>query len=143
MQVIQYLTNEIERQKQENADEEMEIKIYCKRLINAIKFLRELKDKNERQRDILNKTSDVELTNDVVMRELRRECDVIVRNHDSLEKALIRSVEQSRLLREIIYLLDCELSRKGVSYQIDQTNLNLKSDFESVNLKKTNDDDRT
>lgn len=140
LQVIEYLTNEIERQKKENIIEENNVKIYCKRLINGIKFLRQLKQKNAQQCDILDATADVELTNDIVMRELRREYNIITHNHDSLEKSLIRSVEQSRLLREIIYALDCELSRKGVSYQIDQTNLNLKSDFESINLRRKNVD---
>lgn len=132
--MIQFLTDEIGRQKRESAAEESEVKLYCKRLINAIKFLRELRAKNERQQAILDEAADVELTNDAVNRELRREYDVIVRAHDSLEKALIRAVEQSRALREMIYALDCELSRKGVSFQIDQSNLNLKADFETVNL---------
>lgn len=133
---IQFLCDEVATQKKEATLEESEVKVYCKRLINAIKFIRDIKSKNDRQRAILAETVDVQMTNDAVEREMRHEIDVIHKSHDELEKGLLRAMEQSRIIRSIIYALDCELSRKDTSYQIDKVNLDLKSNFDTIELRR-------
>lgn len=131
---IQFLCDEVATQKKDATLEEGDVKVYCKRLINAIKFIRDIKSKNEQQRVILAETVDVQMTNDAVDREMRHEIDVIHKIHDELEKGLLRAMEQSRIIRAIIYALDCELSRKDTSYQIDKVNLDLKSNFDKIAL---------
>lgn len=133
---IQFLCDEVAAQKRDATLEECEVKIYCKRLINGIKFIRDIKSKNDQQRSILAETIDVQMTNDAVDREMRLEIDVIRKNHDELEKGLLRAMEQSRIIRSIIYALDCELSRKDTSYQIDKVNLDLKSNFDTIELRR-------
>lgn len=133
---IQFLCDEVAAQKRDATLEEVEVKIYCKRLINAIKFIRDIKAKNDQQRTILAETVDLQMTNDAVDREMRVEIDVIDKNHGELEKGLLRAMEQSRIIRSIIYALDCELSRKDTSYQIDKVNLDLKSNFDTIELRR-------
>lgn len=133
---IQFLCDEVAEQKRDAILEESEVKVYCKRLINAIKFIRDIKSKNDRQQAILAELVDVQMTNDSVDREMRLEIDVVHRYHDELEKGLLRSMEQSRIIRSIIYALDCELSRKDTSYQIDKINLDLKSNFDTIELRR-------
>lgn len=133
---IQFLCDEVAAQKRDATLEEIEVKVYCKRLINAIKFIRDIKSKNEQQRSILAEIVDVRMTNDAVDREMRLEIDVIQKNHDELEKGLLRAMEQSRIIRSIIYALNNELSRKDTSYQIDKVNLDLKSNFDTIELRR-------
>lgn len=134
LQAVEFLIEEIGKQKKGAIDEEIEVKNYCKRLINAIKFFRELYKKSEQIEKILSGSADVELTNDKVNRELSAEQKEILKRQDELEKMLIQSIEQSRILRSLIYNLDIELSRKGISFEIDKTNLNLKTNFETISL---------
>lgn len=136
MKDIQFLSDELATQKRDATLEEGEVKVYCKRLINAIKFIRDIKSKNDQQRAILSENVDVQMTNDAVDREMRLEIDVIHKNNDELEKGLLRAMEQSRILRSIVYALNCELSRKDTSYQIDKVNLDLKSNFDTIELKR-------
>lgn len=125
---IKFLLNEVLKQKKAVCLEEEAVKIYCKRLFGAAKLLKTLKEKNEKQCDILKENkSGVKLTNDSVDIELRHEMDLVVRNLALLEKTVYQAAEQIRTLRSIIYILDRELQNKGTSLQIDKINLALKS----------------
>lgn len=120
--------DEVLKQKKAISLEEEAVKIYCKRLFGTAKFMRDLKEKNQQQCDILKENkSGVELTNDSVDIELRHEMEIIIRNLSLLEKTVYQAAEQIRLIRSVIYLLDREMQNKGTSLQIDKVNLALKS----------------
>lgn len=136
IQNIQFLSDEIAKRKKDAAIEEDTVKVYCKRVINAIKFLKTIQEKNDQQRKHLNGDS-MKLINDPVDRELQREWSLLKSSQNKLEKALLRLVEQSRLLRTVIYALDSELLRKSTSLEIDKNNLDLRTNFETLQLKKS------
>lgn len=84
---------------------------------------------------IENDRDAVKLINDPVDRELNRENVLLKCNQEKLEKTLLRLIEQARLLRAIIFALDSELLRKSTSLEIDKNNLDLKTNFEALQLK--------
>lgn len=145
IQNIQFLCDEITDRKCEATIEEDTVKIYCKRIISAIKFIKEIQAKNDRQRKLLMEDGDaVKLINDPVDRQLNREMFLVKSIQDKLEKTLLRLIEQGRLLRVIIFALDSELLRKSTSLEIEKNNLDLKTNFEILQLKRLqlNDDNR-
>lgn len=87
-------------------------------------------------------TQHVKLINDPVDRELHCENALLKVNYDKLDKILMHLIEQSRLLRKLIYALDNELSQKNTSLEIDKNNLDLKTNFEvmHLNCEKTTTD---
>lgn len=86
---------------------------------------------------ILRENSEsVQLTNDPVDKQLRFEITAFKTNHEKLDKTLMQLIEQARLLRTVIYTLDNELLRKSTSLQIDKVNLDLRSNFETMQLTK-------
>lgn len=88
---------------------------------------------------MLNEQRDnVELINDPIDRELHRENNLLKCHYDKLDKTLLQLIEQSRLLRAIIYALDNELLRKSASLEIDKNNLDLKTNFEAMRLSGPN-----
>lgn len=134
---IQFLSDEIDNRKRKAAIEENTVKTYCKRIINAIKFIKVIQAKNDKQRKLLMEDGDsVKLINDPVEREMKRECFLLECNQEELEKTLLRLIEQARLLRAIIFALDSELLRKSTSLEIDKSNLDLKTNFETLQLKR-------
>lgn len=114
----------------------MEIKIYCKRILGAIEFLKNVRDKNSQQCQILKENNDIILINDVVDKEIRHEAEILCKNQKLFENFLTEAIEQSRLLHMVIYALDCELLRKGISFKIDKVNLDLKSNYYAMDLMK-------
>lgn len=137
IQNIQFLTDEVAKQKRESSTEEDTVKVYCKRVINAVKFIKTLIERNDQQFKILHDNRDnVQLTNDPVDRQLRIENELFRVSHDKLDKTLKQLIEECRLLRTKIYCLDNELLRKSTSLQIDKVNLDLRSNFETMQLTK-------
>lgn len=135
VQNIQFLTEEIVRKKKEVSIEEETVKLYCKRLINTIKFIKDIQTKTQKQYTILmeDKQKSCEKI-DTVLRELMHEKIELQINCEKLDALLMRLIEMSRLLRAIIYSLDCELLRKSASLEIDQNNLNMQTNFRSMNI---------
>lgn len=128
LQDIQYSLDEISKQKQSTCLEEDALKTYCQRLVNASAFVDELGKKNERQLDILKEETDgIHITNANVDKELKKENEIIESSQDVLKRALAQAFEQMRMLRSVNHSLDRELSNKGTSLHIDQTNLALNS----------------
>lgn len=135
IQHIEFLQQEIAGRKKDASIEEKTVKTYCKRIINAVKLIKDLQEKNQQQTIQLDQQRDnVELINSPVDRELRRENDLLKSNYAKLDKTLMQLIEQSRLLRAIIYALDNELLRKSASLEIDKSNLDLKTNFEAMRL---------
>lgn len=135
VQNIQFLSDEIAGKKKEVSIEEETIKLYCKRLINAIKFIKDIQIKNQTQYTILmeDKQKSCEKV-DSVFRVLAQEKMELQANYEKLDALLMRLIEMSRLLRAIIYSLDCELLRKSTSLEIDRNNLNMQTNFRSMNI---------
>lgn len=135
LQNIQFLTEEISCKKKEVTVEEECVKSYCKRLINAIKFIRDIQEKNQKQLTILNEDCHkVPKNNDHVLRELMYEKVALQSNYDKLDSILMRLIEKSRLLRTVIYALDSELLRKSTSLEIDKNNLDLRTKFTAMDF---------
>lgn len=106
------------------------VKSYCKRLINAIKFIKDIQEKNQKQYTILNEDCHkVPKNNDIVFRKLSYEKAALQTNYEKLDTLLMRLIEKSRLLRAVIYTLDSELLRKSTSMEIDKNNLDLRTNF--------------
>lgn len=135
VQNIQFFTEEIVNKKKEVSIEEETVKLYCKRLINAIKFIKDIQIKSQQQYTILlqDKQKSCEKI-DTVFRELAHEKMELQTNYEKLDGILQRLIEMSRLLRAIIYSLDCELLRKSASLEIDRNNLNMQTNFRSMNI---------
>lgn len=135
VQNIQFFTEEIVNKKKEVSIEEETVKLYCKRLINAIKFIKDIQIKSQQQYTILlqDKQKSCEKI-DTVFRELAHEKMELQTNYEKLDAILQRLIEMSRLLRAIIYSLDCELLRKSASLEIDRNNLNMQTNFRSMNI---------
>lgn len=124
---IQFLLDEAMMQKKEACREEEALKTYRQRLLNAIKFLKEMGVSICQKCIILRENRrGVDMTNDEVDQELKREIIVIRSCQEMLDKTLAETSEQIRRLRATIYLLDRDLSNKGKSYQIDEINLSLR-----------------
>lgn len=137
LQNIEYLLDEVVKQKSNVCLEEDALKSYCQRLMHALQFVIELKKKNERQIEILlEKPNGVHLTNDEIDRELSKEASIIASAEDLLEKALGQASEQLRLLRSTIYALDHELNNKSSSLHIDQSNLALNNNQNQLEYHK-------
>lgn len=135
IQHIEFLQQEIAARKKDASIEEKQVKTYCKRIINAVKLIKDIQEKNIEQTVVLDEQRDnVELINSPVDRELHRENDLLKSNYAKLDKTLMQLIEQSRLLRAIIYALDNELLRKSASLEIDKNNLDLKTNFEAMRL---------
>lgn len=135
VQNIQFLTDEIASKKKEVAIEEESVKSYCKRLINAIKFIKDIQEKNQKQYKILSEDCHkVPKNNDVVFRELTYERVALQTNYEKLDTLLMRLIEKSRLLRAVIYTLDSELLRKSTSMEIDKNNLDLRTNFTAMDF---------
>lgn len=135
VQNIQFLTDEIVNKKKEVSIEEETVKSYCKRLINAIKFFKDIQAKTQKQYTILmeDKQKSCEKI-DSVFRELAHEKMELQTNYEKLDALLMRLIEKSRLLRAVIYSLDSELLRKSASLEIDRNNLNMQTNFRSMNI---------
>lgn len=130
VQNIQFLTDEIVSKKKEVTVEEEAVKSYCKRLINAIKFIRDIQEKNQKQYSILSDDCHkVPKNTDAVFRELTHEKLALQSNYEKLDAILLSLIEKSRLLRAVIYTLDSELLRKSTSMEIDKNNLDLRTNF--------------
>lgn len=135
MQNIQFLAEEVVNKKKEVSVEEETVKTYCKRLINAIKFIKDIQEKNQKLCKILSEDCHkVPQNGDSVWRELMYEKNVLQTNYEKLDKLLLRLIEKSRLLRAVIYALDNELQRKGASLEIDKNNLNLRTNFSALDF---------
>lgn len=132
---IEYLIEEIMKQKKNALIEEEALKTYRQRLQNAIKFLKEMGVKICQECIILRENRlNIDMANDEVDQELKREIIVIENCQILLEKTLDETKEQIRRLRAIIYLLDRDLSNKEKSHQIDKTNLSLRHNQMEMNI---------
>ncbi|XP_031632761.1 tektin-3 [Contarinia nasturtii] len=132
---IQFLTEEISCKKKEVTIEEEMVKSYCKRLINAIKFIRDILEKNQKQYTILSEDCHkVPKNNDHVLRELTYERAALQASYEKLDTVLMRLIEKSRLLRTVIHALDSELMRKSTSLEIDRNNLDLRTKFTAMDF---------
>lgn len=135
VQNIQFLAEEVVNKKKEVSVEEETVKTYCKRLINAIKFIKDIQEKNQKLCKILSENCHkVPQKGDSVWRELMYEKNVLQTNYEKLDTLLLRLIEKSRLLRAVIYTLDNELQRKGASLEIDKNNLNLRTNFSAMDF---------
>lgn len=137
LQNIEYLLDEVAKQKTNVCLEEDALKTYCQRLMNALQFVIKMKKKNDEQIAILEeKPNDVHLTNDEIDKELKWETNIIVSAESHLEKALGQASEQLRLLRSTIYALDHELSNKSSSLHIDMSNLTLNNNQKQLKYRR-------
>lgn len=137
VQNIEYLTEEIASKKKEVSIEEESVKSYCKRLINAIKFIKDIQEKTQKQYSILNDDKHKAPHNsDTVFRELTHEKQELQNNYDNLDTLLMRLIEKSRLLRAVIYTLDSELLRKSASLEIDKNNLDLRTNYRPMEFEQ-------
>lgn len=137
VQNIEFLTEEIIQKKKEVSIEEEVVKSYCKRLINAIKFIKDIQAKSEKQLTILTEDKQKSCERmDTVLRELSHEKMELQTNYRKLDALLMRLIEKSRLLRAIIYSLDSELLRKSASLEIDRNNMNMQTKFHSMNINE-------
>lgn len=132
---IQFLSEEIVSKKKEVSIEEETVKSYCKRLINAAKFIKDVQEKNQKQYDILNEDKHkLPPNSDTVFRALTYEKMVLQTNFEKLDTLLMRLIEKSRLLRAVIYTLDSELLRKSASLEIDKNNLDLRTNYRPMEI---------
>lgn len=132
---IQFLIDEAMKQKKESVQEEEALKTYRNRLLNAIKFLKEMGVTICQKCIIIRENRrGVDMTNDEVDQELRREIVVIRSCQEMLDKCLKECVEQIRRLRATIYLLDRDMSNKSKSYSIDNVNLSMRSNQQQMNI---------
>lgn len=132
---IQFLLDEAMQQKKNALKEDEALKAYRQRLLNAIKFLKEMGVKICQQCIILRENRrGVDMANDEVNQELKREIIVITNCQAMLDKTLSEINEQIRRLRATIYLLDRDLSNKAKSYQIDETNLSLRENQQQMEI---------
>lgn len=135
VQNIEFLAEEIANKKKEVSIEEDTVKSYCKRLINAIKFIKDIQEKNQKQYTILNDDKHKTPQNsDTVFRELTQEKMELLTNYEKLDTLLMHLIEKSRLLRAVIYTLDSELLRKSASLEIDKNNLDLRTNFRPMDF---------
>ncbi|XP_055611083.1 tektin-1 [Uranotaenia lowii] len=124
---IKFLQEEITKQKKDALVEEEALKVYKQRTIDAINTLREIVIPLCQKCIILRETRNgVELVEDEVDKELRKELDVINGAIQLLQKLMDESVEQLRRLRATIYLLDRDLANKEKSVQIDEKNVEMR-----------------
>lgn len=124
---IRFLLDETKKQKKTGIQEEEALKTYRQRLLNAIKFLKEM-GVTICQKCIIMRDNrrGVDMFNDEVDQELKNEIRVIYSCQEMLDRALTETSEQIRRLRATIYLLDRDLSNKGKSLGIDELNLSLR-----------------
>lgn len=117
----------MQTQKKDASREEEALKTYRQRVLNAIEALKKKAEKICQKCIILRENRrGVDLVNDEVDKELKRELTVIVGCQTLLNKTLDETTEQIRRIRASIYLLDRDLSAKDKSLMIDETNLNLR-----------------
>lgn len=135
MDDIQFLIDEAMKQKKDSVQEEEALKTYRNRLLNAITFLKEM-GVTICQKCIIIRESrlGVDMTNDEVDQELRREIVVIRSCQEMLDKCLKECQEQIRRLRATIYLLDRDLSNKSKAFNIDNQNLAMRSDQQQMHI---------
>lgn len=132
---IQFLIDEAMKQKKESVQEEEALKTYRNRLLNAIKFLKEMGVTICQQCIIIRENRlGVDMTNDEVDQELRREIVVIRSCQEMLDKCLRETVEQIRRLRATIYLLDRDMSNKSKSHSIDTLNLSMRANQQQMSI---------
>lgn len=137
LQNIEFLLDEVAKQKTNSCCEEDALKSFCNRLMNALTYVIDIGKKNAGQMNIFKeKPNDVHLTNDEIDRELSKEKGIIDHSQDLLEKALSQASEQLRLLRSTIYALDRELCNKSTSLHIDQSNLILNNNQKQLEYRK-------
>uniref|UniRef100_A0A182KDI9 Tektin-1 n=1 Tax=Anopheles christyi TaxID=43041 RepID=A0A182KDI9_9DIPT len=124
---IQFRRDELQQQKKDAHIEEEALKVYKRRTIDAINTLREIAvPLCQKCIALRERRQGVDLVNDAVDRELRKELDVTEGGIALLEKVLDQCVEQIRRLRATIYLLDRDLADKDRSIKIDAKNLELR-----------------
>lgn len=132
---VQFLLDEAMKQKKAACREEEALKTYRQRLLNAIKFLNEMGVKICQQCIVLRENRRcVDMVHDDADKELKREIIVITSCQAMLDKTLGETNEQIRRLRATIYLLDRDLANKGMSYQIDETNLSLRPNQQQMTI---------
>lgn len=132
---IQFLLDEAMKQKKISCQEEEALKTYRQRLLNAIKFLKEMGVKICQQCIVLRENRrTIDMVNDDADNELKREIIVITSCQAMLDKTLDETNEQIRRLRAQIYLLDRDLANKGKAYQIDEVNLSLRSNQQEMSV---------
>lgn len=122
---IQFLLDEVKRQKQEACKEEEALKIYRNRLLNTKKLLDT--EKITRQCVALReKRIGIDLVDDEVEQELKRELNTFDGCRLVLDETLNQINEQIRRLRASNYLLDRDVFNKDRSYHIDEVNLSMR-----------------
>uniref|UniRef100_A0A1B0G8N2 Tektin n=1 Tax=Glossina morsitans morsitans TaxID=37546 RepID=A0A1B0G8N2_GLOMM len=124
---IRFLCDELNKQKKTALLEDEALTTYRNRILNAIGFLKE-KSLNICQRCLVLREGRlaVDLCEDDVDRNLRRELKVIKGCQCLMDKALKETHEQMRKLRAAMYLLDKDLAQKDKSLLIDEKNLKLR-----------------
>lgn len=130
---IRFLCDELNKQKKTALLEDEALNTYRCRILNAISFLKE-KSLAICQRCLVMREGrlGVDLCEDEVDRNLRRELKVIKGCQCLMDKALKETNEQLRKLRATMYLLDKDLAQKDKSLLIDEKNLSLR---DSQNLR--------
>lgn len=132
---IQFLLDEAQMQKKAGCQEEEALKTYKQRLVYAIKFLKEMGLTTCQRCVILRENrGGVDMTNDEVDQELKREIIVISSCQEMLDRAMSETVEQIRRLRATIMLLDRDLSNKSKSLSIDELNLSLRPNQQQMHI---------
>lgn len=135
MEDIRFLLDEVNRQKKQACSEEEALKTYRQRLLGAIKFLKDMGVAICQKCIIIrDNRRGVDMTNDEVDQELKREIVVINSCQEMLDKSLAESTEQIRKLRATIYLLDRDLSNKDKSLTIDEQNLSMRPNQQQMHI---------
>lgn len=124
---IRFRLDELKKQKKDAHVEEEALKVYKQRTIDAINTLREIAMPLCQKCMIFREMRQgVDLVQDEVDNELRRELHVVNGAIELLQKLMEEGGEQLRRLRATIYLLDRDLSNKEKSIQIDEKNVEIR-----------------
>lgn len=130
---IQFLLDEVKRQKTEACKEEEALKVYRTRLLNTKKLL----DAEHITRQCLSlreKRLGIDLVDDEVEHELKRELNTFDGCRLILDETLSQINEQIRRLRASNYLLDRDVSNKDRSYHIDEVNLTMRPNQQEMSV---------
>lgn len=130
---IQFLLDEVKRQKTEACKEEEALKIYRNRLMNTKKLL----DAEHITRQCIclrEKRIGIDLVDDEVEHELKREMNTFDGCRMVLNETLSQIKEQIRRLRASNYLLDRDVCNKDKSYHIDEVNLTMRANQQEMSV---------
>ncbi|KAG8231272.1 hypothetical protein J437_LFUL011126 [Ladona fulva] len=123
---IKYHIDELNKSKKDVKNEENDLSIIQKRLLNALKATELPLELSKKCLTMREGRLGIDLVRDDVELELLKEIAFIGGVQTSISCALEQCNEQSRLLRSVAFFLDRDLLDKGKALQIDEKCANLK-----------------